>query len=135
MWEKNNGDENYALQNQFTAYLVTAVKNQRISYLRRLSRWNKYEVSTELWDNLLDITDEADFLLDLAVMQQLENERLHDAIMHLQQRERYIFLAKALDDRTLAQLADELGMNYGAVAMAYHRAVRRIRKAMGGEQE
>ena len=73
--------------------------------------------------------------ISLAPLQQLENERLCQALWRLKDRERYTFLAKALDDHTITEIALELGMSYGAVAMSYHRTVARIKKMMGGGTE
>ncbi len=135
MWKRNNGDENNVLQNQFTAYLMTAVRNRKITYLRRLSRLRQYEQSLELSDNLKETAADVDFMLELALFEQLESMRLHHALKQIKERERYIFFARALDERSFAELADKLGMSYGAVAMSYHRTIERIRKAMGGEGE
>lgn len=135
MWERNNGDERNILQNQFTAYLVIAIKNQKAGYLRNQSHVKRHETSLELQDNLLDGAVEVDFFFNLALMQQLENERLHDAIKRLKERDRYIFFAKVLDGCSFSQLAEELRMSYGAVAMAYHRTIERIKKSLGGENE
>lgn len=136
MWERNNGDENNALQNQFTAYLMTAVRNRKITYLRRLSRLRQYEQPLELQDTLRETAaDDVDFMLELTLYEQLESMCLHHALKQIKKREQYIFFAKALDERPFAELAEELGMSYGAVAMAYHRTIERIKKAMGGEEE
>ena len=135
MWNKNNGDETSALQNQFTADLMTAVRNRKITYLRHLSRLRQYEQSLELSDNLQEATTDVDFLLELMLDQQLESRRLRHALKQIKEHERYIFFARVLDGRPFVELADELGMRYGAVAMAYHRTIDRIRKAMEGEEE
>jgi len=135
MWERNNGDENNALQNQFTAYLMTAVRNRKTTYLRSLSRLRQYEQSLDLSDTLKEAVADVDFMLELTLFEQLENMRLHHALKQVKKRERYIFFARALDERSFAELAEELGMSYGAIVMAYHRTIERIRKAMGGEEE
>ncbi|MDD4509378.1 MAG: sigma-70 family RNA polymerase sigma factor [Oscillospiraceae bacterium] len=135
MWEKNNGsDANSVLQNQFTAYLMTAVRNQKILYLRKLSKLQQYELPLELQETLVR-TIEEDPVFDLILLQKLEGERLYLALKQINDRNRYIFFAKALDEKTFAELAKELGMSYGAVAMAYHRTIERIRQAMGGDTE
>jgi RNA polymerase sigma factor (sigma-70 family) len=119
MWERNNGDENNALQNQFTAYLMTAVRNRKITYLRRLSRLRQYEQPLELQDTLRETAaEDVDFMLELTLYEQLESMCLHHALKQIKKREQYIFFAKALDERPFAELAEELGMSYGAVAMA-----------------
>jgi RNA polymerase sigma factor (sigma-70 family) len=135
MWERNNGDENSALQNQFTAYLMTAIRNRKTTYLHCLSHLQQYEQSLELSDNLREAATDVDFLFDLTLYQQLEDMRLYHALKQIKKHEQYIFFARALDERPFAEIAKELGMSYGAVAMAYYRTIERIRTAMGGEKK
>jgi DNA-directed RNA polymerase specialized sigma24 family protein len=65
---------------------------------------------------------------------QLENTALKLALEQMKERERYIFLAKVLDDRRFEELAAELDMGYKGVAATYYRALEKIRKEMRGEE-
>ena len=49
------------------------------------------------------------------------------------QRDRYILLAKILEDRTFGELSEELGVGYKGIAAAYYRAVQKIKRKLGGE--
>lgn len=132
---RNNGnDDSSILQNQFTAYLMTAVKNRKITFIRNRSRIRQHELSWELFDEVLTEKEDMPWI-SLTPLEQLENAYLCHALRRLKDRERYIFLAKALDERTISEIALELGMSYGAVAMSYHRTVERIKKLMGGRKE
>ena len=63
MQKRNDGKtEHEILQNQFTAYLLTAVKRQKVNYLRRYEKLQKIEIPLELQD--FDLFIQAD--VDLA---------------------------------------------------------------------
>ena len=48
MWQKNNGkSETEIIQNQFTAYLATAVKRRRNDYIQQIDRRQQIESLTE----------------------------------------------------------------------------------------
>lgn len=129
MWKRNNGkSEPDILQNQFTGYLVTAVRRQRMLYIRnRNTRMNK-EISIEVWESQPMRHMDSDMLEGLPLMQKLEDQRLRVAIKGMKDRERYIFLERVLADKKIAELSLELGMEYKSVATIYYRAVEKIRR-------
>lgn len=48
MWQKNNGkSETEILQNQFTAYLATAVQRRRNDYIQQMNRRQQTETLTD----------------------------------------------------------------------------------------
>ena len=53
------------------------------------------------------------------------------ALKGISQRERDIFLARVLDEKSFGELADEYGLNYKGAAAMYYRAVRKIKNRMG----
>ena len=59
-------------------------------------------------------------------------DRLSAALGHLTDMERACFVLKHLEDWRLGEIADELGMNTGAVKQAVFRAVHKLRKHMSG---
>ena len=64
MYKRNDGlTEDHRLQNQFTAYLRSALHNGRIDYLRRKDKPQRIEIMLEDMDYLM--ADEKDFLLQL----------------------------------------------------------------------
>lgn len=108
-----------AVQNQFTAYLIAAIRNYKRTYLRRISTALRTELPMEGHSEVMELCEETDFFCGLPLMQRLENERLFAAMQGLSERERYIFLSKVLGEMSLSEIALSLGITYGAAAMSY----------------
>ena len=133
MWQKNNGkSETEILQNQFTAYLATAVQRRRNDYMQQLDRHQQIESLTEDFSFLPECHIEQDMLLGLPILMQLEDNALLHALKELSERERYIFLPRALDGKSFDALAEEMGLGYKGVSAVYYRTVQKIRKKIGG---
>ena len=129
MWQKNNGkSETEILQNQFTAYLATAVQRRRNDYLQQMDRRQQIESLTEDFMFMPECSMEQDMLLGLPVLMQLEDSALLHALRELSERERYIFLARAVDGKSFEMLAEETGMGYKGVAAVYYRTVQKIKR-------
>lgn len=132
MWQKNNGkSETEILQNQFTAYLATAVQRRRNDYLQQMDRRQQIESLTEDFMFMPECSIEQDMLLGLPVLMQLEDSALLHALRELSERERYIFLARAVDGKSFEMLAEETGMGYKGVASVYYRTVQKIKRKIG----
>lgn len=108
-----------AVQNQFTAYLIAAIRNYKRTYLRRISTALRTELPMEGHCEVMELCEETDFFCGLPLMQRLENERLFAAMQGLSERERYIVLSKVLGEMSLSEIALSLGITYGAAAMSY----------------
>ena len=91
-----------AVQNQFTAYLIAAIRNYKRTYLRRISTALRTELPMEGHSEVMELCEETDFFCGLPLMQRLENERLFAAMQGLSERERYIFLSKVLGEMSLS---------------------------------
>ena len=129
MWQKNNGkSETEIVQNRFTAYLATSVKRRRDDYLQQQDRRQQIESLTEDYPFLLEYSIEQDMLLGLPVLMQLEDSALLCALKELSERERYIFLARALDGKGFEVLAEETGLGYKGVSAVYYRTVQKIKR-------
>ena len=129
MWQKNNGkSETEIIQNQFTAYLATAVQHRRNDYLQQMDRRQQIESLTEDFMFMPECSIEQDMLLGLPVLMQLEDSALLHALRELSERERYIFLARAVDGKSFEMLAEETGMGYKGVAAVYYRTVQKIKR-------
>lgn len=136
MWERNDGkSESNILQNQFTAYLLTAVRRCRIQYLRAKARQYQYELSLELDDYRMQMRTEPDLLERLPVIAQLEDHRLQSTLEQVKECDLYILFARALEGRSFVELSEELGIGYKAVAAIYYRMVAKIKKELGGEEK
>lgn len=125
--------KSYAAQNQFTAYLLAAIRNCKRTYLKKHADVMLMELPFERYTETSEVSDEPALFSSLPLAQQLENGRLLAALQHLGERERYIFLSKVLDEKSLSEIARTLGITYGAAAMSYHRTINRLRNAVGGE--
>lgn len=131
MWQKNNGkSETEIIQNQFTAYLATAVQHRRNDYLQQMDRRQQIESLTEDFMFMPECSIEQDMLLGLPVLMQLEDSALLHALRELSERERYIFLARAVDGKSFEMLAEETGMGYKGVAAVYYRTVQKIKRKL-----
>lgn len=128
---KNNGQgEDNILQNQFTAYLVTAIRWRKSTYLKKRVRIEQYEFSSD-FDNA--------FVQDLGTPEEtaasleqlaLDSIILTQALGQISDRERYIFFARALERRSFQDLALELGLGYKGVTAIYYRALKKLKKEL-----
>ena len=128
MFKKNNGsNEHDILQNQFTSYLSFAVSNARIDFIRAKIARLKREQATVQYE--LMITQD---VFEMEVF--FENEALSQAINDIREKERYVFLARVLDNKKFKEIAKELDMGEKGVAAIYYRTVKKLRQMLeGGE--
>lgn len=128
MFKKNSGSNKHdILQKQFTSYLSLAVSNARIDFIRAKIARLKREQATDQYELLF--TQEV-FEVELF----LENEALSQAIRDIREKERYVFLARVLEDKKFKEIAKELGMGEKGVAAIYYRTVKKLRDILeGGE--
>lgn len=129
MWQKNNGkSETEILQNQFTAYLATAVQHRLGEYIQQISRQQQTEFVTEVIEDSQKEDVEKDMLSELPLSMQLEDSALIHALKEVNDRERHIFFARVLDERSFESLAEEMGLGYKGVAAIYYRTIQKIKK-------
>lgn len=128
MYKRNNGlDDREILQNQFTAYVKRAVHNRRIRYLVQRDKYirmegNLTEIEPYAYDTRNDIQSVMDF------------EALREALQSIREKERYIILARVVEEKSVSEIAAELGISYRAVTSLYYRGMRKLREVMeGGE--
>ena len=131
MWQKNEGHtEADILQNQFTAYISVAIQRRRTMYILQAIHEQEVEVLIDdpVSGSSYDIFE--DIISELPLLMQFENDRLIYALKKLSERERHIFLARVLDEKSFEELANTYGLGYQGVAAVYYRAIRKIRKWM-----
>lgn len=131
MWQKNDGqNESDQLQNRFTAYISVAIQRRRNAYIMQSVRQQQQETLTEnpVSDGEYDILE--DVLGELPLLMQLENDKLLYALKELDERERQIFLARVLDEKSFEELAGVIGLSYKGVTAIYYRTLRKIRNRM-----
>ncbi len=117
------------LQNQFTAYLMTALKRKKRDHMNKEAKVYDHEASVDFQaaqfpDEPLSPMDRDVPSGDLALMQ---------ALGRLTARERYILFEHILNERSYNTLAESLGLRYSGIASAYHRIIQKLRKELGGE--
>lgn len=128
MFNKNNGsNEHDILQNQFTSFLSKAISNARIDFIRAKIARLQHEQATDQIELL--------FARETFEIESfMENEVLRQAIKDIREKERYVFLARALDGKKFKEIAKELGMGDKGVSAIYYRTVKKLRDLMeGGE--
>ena len=127
MNRRNEGiTESDILQNQFTAYVQTALKHCKSQYLVKQSMISSHEVSS------LDDTEasENDFVIAIA-----ENDALHTALQHIKERERVVVTLRAVEEKSFQEIAITLGMKYSSVTMIYYRALDKLRIILREDEE
>lgn len=134
MWRKQDKLPTGAVQNQFTAYLLTSIHNFKANYLKKRALLRSIEVPLEQTSTQDIFTVRTDFFSSLPWLHQMDNGRLFAALKSLSSRDRHILFSKVLDERTISEIANELGISYGAVAMSYHRAILHLRSTIGDEK-
>ena len=131
MWKRNDGkSEPDVLQNQFTAYLATAVQHRRNDYIQQITRLQQTEYVTDMIEDSQKYGMEKDILSGLPLSMQLEDSALIHALKEVNERERHIFLARVLDERSFESLAEETGLGYKGVTAIYYRTIQKIKKKM-----
>lgn len=131
MRQKNNGkSETEVLQNLFTAYLTTAVKRRRNDYIQQATRLQQMEDVTDNFQYSPEYGTDEDVFVGLPLTMQLEDSALIHALKELNERERHVFLARVLDERSFESLAEEMGLGYKGVTSIYYRTLRKIKKKM-----
>lgn len=131
MWQRNNGEtEAEKLQNRFTSYLLVAVRRQQRDYILKKNQQERLELLAENDAWQLEVPSESDMLGELPLLMQLESNALKSALEQLSERERYVFLVRALDEAGFEELAVTLGIGYKGAAAVYYRAVGKIKKKM-----
>lgn len=130
---RNSGkDESNIVQNQFTRYLKTAIQRKKIDVLRERKKIYDHEQYDDSWREVSSLATEDEYF---KFSIQFESIALEQALLQIEKRDRYIFYAHIVDERSFAELALELGMGYKGVAAAYYRVIKKINKKMRGEKD
>ncbi len=133
-WQRNEGrEQDEVLQNKFTAYLLSAAQRRKALYIDTLVK--AQQISHLIEETAMDSTFELEqvALQGIPLYMRIQNEKLFWSLSHLTERERYVFFNRALDERSLDELAAELGLSYKGVAAIYYRAILKIKKKMKEE--
>ena len=130
MQYKNDGkSEEHYIQNRFTAYLLVSLRRKRIEVLAKRYDLIRHATATKTNEIISYVQQNEDQLIhDMDV--QIKCQQILQALQNMKARERYIFLARVIEERPFTELARELGLSYKGVAAIYYRTLQRLRKEM-----
>ena len=131
MWQRNNGQAREELQIRFTGYLIQAVRRTQRDYLRALCKYGENEILTEVFCAVSQ-TLEQEVMERLPLWENIESGALLYALKQLDERERYVFLARGLDKRPFDVIGVQLGLSYKGAAAVYYRVIRKLKKSIEG---
>lgn len=127
MFKRNSGtDEQEILQNQFTAYVKRAIHNARLRYLSRVHKFSNAECSlTALEPYVFDPHDNIQAIVEM--------EAIRQALGEIQEKERQIILSRVVEEKSVVQIAEEMGLSYRAVTSLYYRGMKKLRGILNGD--
>lgn len=127
MNNRNDGSDTYLLQNQFTAFLTTALNNRRLIYLRSRGRRMHREIITDNY--AVFYIQQEEFDDDLFS----DSEALHQALKAIKEKERLVLLARVIEEQSFDEIGAKLGIGYKGAAAIYYRSIAKLRKMLGGD--
>lgn len=126
------------LQNQFTAYVERALRNNRISYYRKYKAILKNELCFSSEDQLSHISGSSAciFSPEIDSMElspdSVQNGGLADELRNLSEKDMSIIRMRIGFGFTYKSIAATLGMTEEAVRVRYFRAIRKIQNNLEG---
>ena len=135
-----------SVQNRFTAYLMAAVANRRISYMEQRNRQKEREyIQVDLLEkNHVDFDAQYRTYLteqsllryfgygdSLECIPEIDSIQLAKCINRLKEREREILFARGFGELDFTELGEKFGMEPKQAEMAYYYIIRKLRKGMG----
>ena len=112
-------------QNQFTAYVLLAVKRKRHAYIKKKIRDKEKQTKTE--KELSKRGIEGD---DVWIGLEIQNEELVDAMQQLKPKEHVIVVEYVLKRKSFREIAQEMKLTERTVASLYYRSIKKLRTKM-----
>ena len=112
-------------QNQFTAYVVLAVKRKRQAYIKKKIRDKEKQTKTEKELSKLGIEGD-----DVWIGLEIQNEELVDAMQQLKPKEHVIVVGYVLKRKSFREIAQEMKLTERTVASLYYRSIKKLRTKM-----
>ncbi len=135
-----------SVQNRFTAYLMAAVGNKRISYIeRKMRQYEREQVQVDLLEKnhtdfdaqfhayIMEKTASGNWEILKELRALAESERLIKALGRLKERDRSILFARVFEELTFSELAEKFRMEPKQAEMAYYYILRKLRKELEGK--
>ena len=115
MASRNDGTSKEDIcQNQFTAYVVLAVKRKRQAYIKKKIRDKEKQTKTEKELSKLGIEGD-----DVWIGLEIQNEELVDAMQQLKPKEHVIVVGYVLKRKSFREIAQEMKLTERTVASLY----------------
>ena len=112
MVKRNDGTSKEDIcQNQFTAYVVLAVKRKRQAYIKKKMRDKEKQTKTEKELSKLGIEGD-----DVWIGLEIQNEELVDAMQQLKPKEHVIVVEYVLKRKSFREIAQEMKLTERTVA-------------------
>ena len=128
MIKRNDGiSKDDICQNQFTAYVVLAVRRKRQSYIKKKQRDNEKESRTK------KEAEKSEFITagyDIWSRMEPQNEKLMTAMQQLSLKERFVVTEYVLKGKPFKEIAQETDLTEKGVASAYYRSIKKLRAKM-----
>lgn len=126
MASRNDGtSKDDICQNQFTAYVVLAVKRKRQAYIKKKIRDREKQTKTEKELSKLGIEGD-----DVWIGLEIQNEELVDAMQQLKLKEHVIVVEYVLKRKSFREIAQEMKLTERTVASLYYRSIKKLRTKM-----
>ena len=126
MIKRNDGiSKDDICQNQFTAYVLLAVKRKRQAYIKKKIRDKEKQTKTE--KELSKRGIEGD---DVWIGLEIQNEELVDAMQQLKPKEHVIVVEYVLKRKSFREIAQEMKLTERTVASLYYRSIKKLRTKM-----
>ena len=126
MASRNDGTSKEDIcQNQFTAYVVLAVKRKRQAYIKKKIRDKEKQTKTE--KELSKRGIEGD---DVWIGLEIQNEELVDVMQQLKPKEHVIVVEYVLKRKSFREIAQEMKLTERTVASLYYRSIKKLRTKM-----
>lgn len=120
------------LQWQFTAFLSKVVHHARCDYLRK-ERRNQARMVSQDTDNKSMAENTADPKAQERLERILERDLINRQIVRLTLRERQALLLVCVEEFTLKQAAQKMGVSVGRVEQLKNAALKKLKKALQEE--
>ncbi len=117
------------VQNQFTAYVEVALKNNRITYFHKqqdIEKHMTYYASEDEISEAVHTEDTSDFL----TFPGLRNEELTNAIGQLSEKDLILIRLRVLYGYSFKKISVILGIPSDTASKRYRRAIAKLRKEL-----
>ena len=129
-YKENSRSESDVLRYQFTAFLDVSLRRRRKDYILSQQARLERESTAARQETTWGVENGDAFLESLPVMDTLESTALKDALSALKERERFVFLERAVNETSFEVLAEKTGRTYQGAAAVYRLAIQKIKKKL-----